>query len=95
MIQFNFEGRFWRMRWRHPKEGIRVSECFLESFGEEGWKREEWQGWALLHPKDRFCRKTGRKVSLKHALVGHAEPFRKAAWEAFLLKEGCLTKEAA
>ncbi len=48
-------------------------------------------GYAIVHPRDNFCRKTGRKISLGKALLDsfpgrELKPARRHIWTEYLKK---------
>lgn len=54
---------------------------------------DEVIGEAICHPKDQFCKKTGRKKAFGKALIKmfpDSKVVRQAYWLAFLRKEGIL-----
>lgn len=93
MLRVNVGGKEWRILWEHqsgPVEGPEgavppMTECRLYS-GAERREKGDWDeyGCAHLHPKDRYNRETGRKVSLAKAIKGWDRADRKAVWEAYL-----------
>lgn len=46
------------------------------------------EGVAVVHPNDRFCRYTGRKVAFSRALTAFPREVRNSAWQAFFSKFG-------
>lgn len=86
-MRFEYADKEYRIYFQH---GAKSTSCFIEECFEtpkiQGSKFY-CGGASFLAPGDRYCKETGRKVSLTHALEGQPKDFRQAAWEGYFSRK--------
>ncbi len=62
-----------------PKPERANTQCSIE------WETGHYLGSAIVHPKDTYCKETGRKLALRRALLagGFSREQRKLFWAAY------------
>lgn len=87
MIRFELDGKKYRIEWQH---GWQETRCFVgpvdttkDNFDSLTENKDYFIGWAYLHPKDNFCKETGRKISLSKAIQGWSRAHRSVVWAAY------------
>ncbi len=94
-MTFQYAGKQYEITFQHgrfplptaPNVMLRGTWCRVDRVdGVDGIPLRE--SYSYCHPKDNFCRETGRKLALKRALLAHTvdqpREFRAAAWEVYL-----------
>jgi hypothetical protein len=90
MIALELDGTSYTIRWAHFPDGFSLIEgeeipvkgttC---SIFEGDLEYPTWTGEAHLHPKDRYVKEKGRKISLSKALSKWPREKREEVWKAY------------
>ena len=82
-MEGEYNGTLYRICFEYEAEGrITTARVEMALAEPKSWVTLRL-GFANLHPKDRHCRETGRKVALADAVFGEDREFRTFIWGVY------------